>query len=329
MRSMYLSIVLCACGSSSSPETPGTEAPAACTPTNNVIDLATDHGWALWGMRADARGPWVLVEKKQNGLSDYVILDGTGEVATLASGIPDSSGTRVEPVSFDGKRCVAMHTLNETFSFACEGSAIETPPHELGGDMRAVATGTTLHVFGQQFAAYHELRRDDGTWRQVEKFESSISEAEDAITTGGGFASCFLSTGGKASIDQGGSDFSYGTVAKWCRLIPGDTIGVLTDKGLSTFSGGAFTTPEPSALAADRPVAVGRVAGQPVAVVRRGTNVELQPLPNGTPTVLRAAESAENAHAAILSDRIAVFGVKALHDTATTRYQLIASTHCL
>jgi len=333
MRSLTLSIVVCAACGSSSPNS-GDDAPDAkpvtCEPKQDVVDLAADHGWAMQGMSADARGPWVVVDKRRDGVSSLVIADRTGEVTTLVDGLTDTSGVRVAPLVVDDKRCIAMHFLDETFQLACEDGTIETPDLELGGKLTAIATSKgTVHVFGQQFAAYHELRREDGVWREVEKFESSISEAEDAVAAGASFASCFLSSSKKAGIDFG-PDIAYGaSTAKWCRLIPGEPLGVLSDLGLATFSGNVVSGWVPTAVAAQRPAAVGRMNGAPVAVVRRDLDVELQPLPTGTPILLRtAANSAENTHAVVRDDRVEIISVKALLESPQTRYQLISSTHC-
>jgi hypothetical protein len=323
MHRIPLALVLAACGSPSSNDVDATQLPR-CEPTNDVFDLTQGH--FMQGMTADDRGPWAVASKSTNGVGSLVIADRTGIVGTLATGLADTDG-RIAPVSVGGKRCVALHFNDGKFQFHCEDGSVETPTLELEGDMTAVANGSTVHVFGQEFASYHELRRDNGTWSEVEKFESSISEPEHAIAFGGGFASCFISTGGKASVET--DDIYYGPPASWCRLIGGgSSLGVLTDQGLTTFSG-TFSAVEPTALGNQRPIAVGRLRGKPVAVVRRDLSVELQPLPQGTPTVLRTlANSAENPHAVVFGDGIVIISVKPIFDPQTTRYQLVSSTHC-
>jgi len=328
MRSIVLTLVIASCSSGEPPG--GGDAPSAdCEPTDTSFDLDIDHGWALDGMAVDERGPWVVLEKKRDGVSSLVIADATGEVATLVDGLTETSGLALAPVVVDGTRCIAMHVFDEVFRFACEDGSVETPGLDLEGRLAAVqGTDGAIHVFGQDFAAYHELRRVGGSWSGVEKFESSISTAEDAVVFEGGVASCFLSTGGHPSIDHG-NDIVYGTdTAHWCRLIPGSELGVLTDLGLATFTGSAIGSRQPTGIDV-RPLAVGRRDGVAFAVVHREDRVELQSLPDGTPTMLRTLTGAENAHAVIDGRRVSVISVRPLFEAAGTRYQLLASTRCM
>jgi hypothetical protein len=328
MRRILLTIVLCAACSSSDEAPGGDDSSVECEPTDETIDLAEDHGWALQAMTSDERGPWSVLERRRDGASSLVIADRTGEVATLVSGLDHTAGMAIAPLVVDGKRCIALHLFDEKLQFACEGGTVETPGLDIAGRLAAVqGADASVHVFGQDFAAYHELRRDGGVWREIEKFESSVSSAEDAVALGASVASCFRSTGGFPSIDID-DDIAYGTEpAQWCRLLPGTELGVLTDLGLTTFSNNKLGAWVSTALE-QRPLAVDG-AVSPVAVVHREDRVELQPLPSGTPTVLRTLASAENAHAAIRGDRVFLISVKPILDPDRTRYQLVSSTRCL
>lgn len=328
MRPIVYSLVLCA-ACSSDPSPGGDDAPGPCEPGDEVVELDVDHGWALDAMMIDDRGPWVVLEKRRDNTSSFVIADHTGEVATLVAGLTETSGLAIAPVVVDGKRCIAMHVFDEQFRFACEDGSVEMPGLDIDGRLAAVQdTRGAVHVFGQDFAAYHELRREAGTWQGVEKFESSISTAQDAVLLGGRVASCFLSTGALPSIDLDG-DISYGADrAQWCRLIAGDTLGVLTDLGLTTFTGSGLGAWQPTGLAV-RPLAVASRRGAAYAVVHRDDRVELQPLPTGEPVVLRTLSGAENAHAVIDGDRVFVIAVKPIIEPERTRYELASSTRCI
>ena len=207
MRSIVLTFVLAACTSST--EVGGADdapPPDACVPADDKVDLALDHGWALDAMALDERGPWVVLEKRRDNVSSFVIADRTGEVATLLDGITQTSGLAIAPVVVDGKRCIAMHVFDEVFRLACEGGSVEMPGLDIDGRIAAVqGPDGAVHVFGQDFAAYHELRREAGRWRGVEKFESSISTAEDAPqtmrrTTAIALAGAFISTSCPAAV---------------------------------------------------------------------------------------------------------------------------------
>ncbi len=321
MRSLSLVLVLTACGGSS--DDPAGDAPTSqpCVPKDDSTQLADATSWQLGATAVDDAGTWFVLAKQHDDVTDFVIADATGELSAPITGIANASGHNVATVTLDGKRCFAMHTFDENFHFACEGSPVEIPDLDLGGKMSVVADGSTVHAFGQDFAAYHELRRTGGVWGQVEKFESSISKAEDAVRSQGNVVSCFLSTGDNASIDTLSGDAIYGEgTATWCRLIPdGSSLGVLTDLGLTTFTGATLGNWQPTA-ADVRPLAVGTREGTPFAVLRRDDRVELQPLPSGAPTVL--LESSGPVQAVIDNDRVILTSLR-------SNSELSSSTRCL
>lgn len=332
MRSLSLFLVLTACGSSEDPvagDAPPVTPP--CTPGDDVLPLAVDSSWTLGAIAVDETGPWFALAKQRDSVTDFVIADRTGELATLIPGIANASGLDVEALEVGGKRCIAMHTFDEEFHFACEGSGVEIPGLDLGGKMTALQVGSTTHVFGQDFAAYHELRRTGGTWGAVEKFESSVSKAEDAVRHDGRAVACFLDIDDHASIDRLDGDPVYGEgTATWCRLISGDSgLGVLTDLGLTTFTGSTLGGWQPTAVDV-KPLAVGTRDGAAFAVLRREDRVELQPLPTGTPTLLRTLSgSSESAQATFDNDRVIVTSVKSTFVDGTSRSELTASTRCM
>lgn len=329
MRSLSLVLVLAACGGAS--DDPAGDAPTSqpCVPADDSTPLVDATSWQLGATAVDGAGSWFVLAKQHDNVTDLVIADATGELSAPITGIANASGTTIATVNLDGKRCFAMHTFDEKFQFACEGGPAENPDLELGGKMSVVADGSTVHAFGQDFAAYHELRRTGGTWSQVEKFESSISKAEDAVISQGNVVSCFLSTGDNASIDTLSGDPVYGEgIATWCRLLPdGSSLGVLTDLGFTTFTGATLGNWQPTAVEV-RPLAVGTRAGSPFAVIRRDDRVELQPLPTGTPTVLLTAGS-DSVQAVIQGDRVILASLRSSFESGTTRYELIQSTRCM
>lgn len=332
MRSLGLVLVLSACGASEDPA-PGDAPPVVvpCTPSDDTVALATDSSWQLGAAAVDDAGPWFVLAKQRDSATDFVIVDRAGEGATLIPGIANASGQNVATVEVGGKRCIAMHTFDEKFHFACEGGSVEIPGLDLGGRMNVVQVNSTTHVFGQDFAAYHELRRSGGSWGEVEKFESSISKSEDAVRFQSGVASCFLNIDDHASIDTLQGEPVYGEgVATWCRLMPGpdNELGVLTDIGLTTFTGGTLGGWQPTA-ADVRPLAVGRRGGEMFAVIDRDDRIELQPLPTGTPTVLRTVSSSETAQATIDGDRVIVTSVKSTFEAGEQHFELTASTRCM
>lgn len=328
MRSLSLVLGLAACGGAS--DDPAGDAPASqpCVPADDTTQLTGATSWQLGATAVDDAGTWFVLAKQHDEVTDFVIADATGELSAPITGIANASGATIATVNLDGKRCFAMHTFDENFHFVCEGGSVEIPDLELGGKMSVVADGSTIHAFGQDFAAYHELRRTGGTWAPVEKFESSISKAEDAVLSQGNVVSCFLSTGDNASLDTLSGDPIYGDgTATWCRLLPdGNSLGVLTDLGFTTFTGGTLGNWQPTAVDV-RPLAVGTRAGSPFAVIRRADRVELQPLPTGTPTVLLTA-SAEML-AVIDNDRVIVTSLRSIFEAGATRYELTRTTRCL
>lgn len=329
MRSFSLVLVLAACGGTDDP--PGDVPPAEqpCVPGDQTTALGAAQSWALGAAAVDAEGPWFVLAKNQDAGSEIVIADATGVTSSPITGIDNTSGFTVATVQIDGKRCFAMHTFDEEFHFVCEGGTVEVPGLDLGGRMIAVQDGGTVHVFGQDFAAYHGLRRTGGTWSQVEKFESSISKAEDAVRSQGNVVSCFLSTADHASIDTLSGDPVYGEgIAEWCRLIPnGSELGVLTNLGYTTFSGSTLGGWQPTAVE-DVPLAVGVREGSMFAVMRREDRIELQPLPTGAPTTLTTGTSGA-VHAVFADDRVIVTSMTTAFENNQSTATLTASTRCM
>jgi hypothetical protein len=329
MRSSLL-VVIAACGSPGDSPLPGDAPPVVepCSPSDDTIALAADSSWMLGSIAVDEAGPWFALAKQRDSVTDFVIVDRSGEVATLIPGVANASGLDVAAVQVAGERCVAMHTFDEEFHFACEGGNVEIPGLDLGGKMKVIQVDDTVHAFGQDFAAYHELRRTGGSWFPIEKFESSVSKAEDAVRYRGSAVACFLDIDDRASIDLLQGDPVYGDgIATWCRLIPDDDeLGVLTDLGFTTFTGRTLGGWQPTA-ADVRPLAVGRRDGAMFAVIRREDRVELQPLPTGAPTVLRTLSgSSEFAQAVFDGDRVIVTSVKSTFEAGA---ELTSSTRCM
>ena len=223
MRSLTAVLLLTACGGSSDPSDPTPDTPTVepCTPEDVTIPLGAATSWQLGALGVDgAAQPWFVLAKQMDQVTDFVILDPDGTETVVMPGIANATGQNVITIELDGKRCFAMHTFDEEFHFACEGGAVEIPGLDLGGKMTSVVVNDTVHVFGQDFAAYQELRRTGGSWLPIEKFESSVSKAEDAVRFQGNAASCFLNVDDHASIDTLAGDPIYGEgIATWCRLI--------------------------------------------------------------------------------------------------------------
>ncbi len=335
MRSLTAILLLTACGGSSDPEDPTPDTPTVepCTPEDVTIPLGAATSWQLGALGVEgAAQPWFVLAKQLDQVTDFVIVDPDGTETTVMPGIPNATGQNVIAIELAGKRCFAMHTFDEEFHFACEGGAVEIPGLDLGGKMSAVVVDGTVHVFGQDFAAYQELRRTSGSWQPIEKFESSVSKAEDAVRFQGNAVSCFLNIDDHASIDTLSGDPIYGEgIATWCRLIAnGNELTVLTDLGITSFTGSTLGGWQPTA-ADSRPLAVGHRDAADFAVLRRDNQrIELQPLPNGTPTVLATLTgSSDAAHAVVAEDRIVVSTLANRFENGQTTFELRSSTRCM
>jgi hypothetical protein len=324
MKPIQLSMLLCAaCGSSDSPPGGDGGPTEQCEPADQTLELATDKNWVLRGIAAD-RKPWALLIEEatdNSNVGNLVIAEADGMGATLVTGIPNATQIDAAPVVFEGKRCAVYKPFGQDMRFACEGGLDEDTTIDAdarSGELVVVDDAGTVRVFAERFAAYTELRRSSaGAWTEVEKFESSISSAEDAVRFDGRIVTCFLAFDDHPGMDIDGDTHTAPEQAQWCRLIPGSQLGVLTDLGLTTFTSRAFGSWTPTAVTA-RPIAVGG-GDTPFALVAAGAEILKQPLPSGTPEPI-APLAGSLTRALIDGERITL--------VAVTSTQLVTTTRC-
>ena len=323
MKPIQLSMLLCAaCGSSDSP--PGGDAGPVeqCEAGEQRLELAADKNWVLRGVAADSK-PWALLIEEatdNSNVGNLVIADADGLGATLVTGIANATQIDAAPVVFEGKRCAVYKPFSQDMRFACEGGLDEDTTIDASarsGELIAVNDAGTVRVFAERFAAYTEVRRSPaGGWAEVEKFESSISSAQDAVRFEGRIVTCFLAFDDHPGMDIDGDTHAAPEQAQWCRLIPGSQLGVLTDLGLTTFANRAFGSWRPTPVTT-RPLAVGG-GDMPFALVATATDILKQPLPSGTPAPIAPLVGSFN-HALIADDRITIVAVSGTQLVTTTR----------
>jgi hypothetical protein len=341
LRKTVVLLVLAACSStSSSDDTPapdGGDPGARCEPADQVVALDPSATYIMRGAASDARGAWALLERRTSGAAgDLVIADESGELATLVSGLADLPSTEAAPLTVDGRRCIVYAPFNDTVRLACEGHAEEDSALDLEADQgRLVAIQSpdgVVHAYGQDFAAYTEARRiGPGSWRDIEKFESSISSAQDVLLRGADPIICLLATPGRPAIDDGADIYYSADRARWCMLVSTPSeLGVLTDLGYTTFSGTSLGGWQPTSIDT-RPLAM--VSGaQPAAISpsAAGDAIQLVPLPSGEPTILRTADASSGDASSFSAvqqsaDELVLFSLP----FNGTSYSLAKSTRCL
>lgn len=340
LRKTVVLLALAACSSDDESLSPdGGDPGARCQSSDQRVELDPSATYVMRGAAADERGAWALLEHRSNGTGgDLVIPDEGGERTKLLTGIADFNAIRVVPLTVDGRRCVAYTKAGSggTAKLACEGVAEQDSAQDLSvREGRLVALQSpdgVVHIYGQSFSAYTEVRRTtDGAWRDIEKFESSISSAQDGLLRGSGAVTCLLTTGNHPAIDVDGDIHPSPDTARWCTLASTPSqLGVLTDLGYTTFSGTTFGAWQPTSIAS-RPLAM--VSGErpaAIAVSATGDAIQLVPLPSGEPSTLRAvdASSGDATSFSVVqrsADEIVLFSLP----RSGTSYALARSTRCL
>lgn len=218
------------------------------------------------------------------GLTELAVLAGADGYAFAAAPVPGTS-------------CAVATSSKAGIAYGCTGKAAEMATIDaLDGEVPPLpfqASGGTLVVFSQAFAAFTEIDRSpSGQWSQIEQFESSISYPTDVASSGGEPVVCFISDGDRAVVKLGDQRVTSSTPATWCKLaIDGGTIHVITDGGyaavpLSQLTGqqGTFdVTPDALTSPAQRLIVH---AGQPIALAYASGTLSAVQLPSGPTTTL-------------------------------------------
>jgi len=251
--------------------------------------------------------------------------DGSSSLLTSTEGYASSMAA----VSLDdGRDCVLFE--DDTIKMACSDGTVEDSGLDADKDtmLPMLLDDGTLSVYTQNYAAYAEFRRTPaGSWSEIEKYESSISWPTDVLLHQGEPAVCFISTGDRAVIEYGGSDFSIARQvstesAKWCRLVAdSEVLHVLTDQGYATIawqdlspsSEGTFVE-DTSILIEDWVLDLARVEGHNYAIVRNSETqaIELVSLVDGS----RQPVADEARHATYDPDLEAVLTVQSSADSS-------------
>lgn len=206
-------------------------------------------------------------------------------------------------LDFGGDRCAVYVRSGETLKFACEGGT----PEDSGVEMSAGGGGNagrglvplalpdgSLVVYGQgRSASYDAAMRDaTGSWQEVEKNESSISWADDAVLHLGQPVTCFIGAGGSASIDMGAQKVGLGLASNRCRMLAtADRLHLLLSDGHVSLAWDALlpaAQPTPVDVGTSDPGPLFALGDHAYVIADRGTSVDAVPLTGGDAIALDA-----------------------------------------
>ena len=250
-----------------------------CESATWTLDLPED-GTTVEGVWPSS-GAILLRSRPEDGSIQLDLVDESGP-SRLAS-IPDGAGWAfgVEPVEWRQQRCAVASLSTETLRLICEDGMNELSEREASAELfPVVGADGTIHVFTQTFASYTELRRTSDGWREIEKYESSISKPTDAILRDGRPVSCFIDNTRHAVLDGMSSEPRSAEPASECLITSSSQgIHVLADGAYALVAEGA-TSFETSPLALDeRVVELVTVDDGPVVVTQTAEGVVMRALP--------------------------------------------------
>ena len=106
----------------------------------------------------------------------------------------------------------------------------------------------SLSVFTQNYASYTEIRRTAaGIWSEKEKYESSISVPQSAISYQNSAISCFTDSSDFVSIDYKNKIIKSSNKSNQCFLAEkNNVLHILTDNGYSVISDANLITKQPT-----------------------------------------------------------------------------------
>ncbi len=297
-------------GSSGSSSSGGTASKPACADADATFETTVEWfetkpgaqqvaSWSIDAVVDAGDAASVLAHREvANKTVELAFFDAKGtakEIAKLAD--VTAYGVRAAAFVDGGKRCAAyVFSGGKTLRVACDDGTNEDTGVKADGDralIPLVQPDGTISVFTDSFASYAEVRRENGKWRNDEKYESSISWPEDSVLYQGEPLTCFIDQGDRAAIEGSIGRVAGTAAAGSCRLAAGERGAfVLTDKGFAEIPWTSFasgkgatyeTTPVTLATKADRLVVAG---DKPFALVVEGGKVQRVALPSGTPSAV-------------------------------------------
>ncbi len=149
----------------------------------------------------------------------------------------------VDAVDTGGVRCALASRSNAGVRFVCEDGTDEAVDPDASSSLvhTVVTAGGVVHGFTQSNSSFTEFRRDEaGVWSEVEKFQSSVSYAGDALSVDGVPLSCFyFETSGLGGLDYGNVEVAELSDALNCKLAyDGETVFVASDTSMVRTSPG-------------------------------------------------------------------------------------------
>lgn len=255
-------------------------------PMDKVNGLATAYN--VLDSYDSPTGIKVLLNRyNQDRIGTLYLADEGGNLTTIATGTEPLGGI----VRGIGSRiCVAHYDRMEAKSplkLWCadglkENSNLEVsrPSETNNRPLRAVGDASgAIHVFAEDSASFNEIfRHANGTWRKIEKFESSISYTRDAITHQGSALACYINYPGYPSLNFRSATIRGLTKATECFLAQGnDAIFMMTENGFASIPAADLERDEhrfelSPVVFPGNPVRIVIAKGKPLGVSYRATD---------------------------------------------------------